>query len=79
MRSGPPLVVNATNGAVSIEALEGAGEELLAGKVILTSRTAHPGVEASDRRLGDQLGGATDPSGPPGARVVKALNTMNNR
>ena len=28
-------MVNATNGAVSIEALESAGEELLTGKVIL--------------------------------------------
>src|SRR6476661_7500519 len=30
-----PLVVNATNGSVSIDALEAAGDDLLAGKVIL--------------------------------------------
>jgi predicted dinucleotide-binding enzyme len=77
-----PLVVNATNGAVSIEALESAGEELLTGKVILDLSNelipvadgfpipAATATSSIGRRIQQRF---------PGAQVVKALNTMNNQ
>jgi predicted dinucleotide-binding enzyme len=77
-----PLVVNATNGAVSIEALEAVGEDLLAGKVVLDlSNELIPVAEgfpvpaaSATNSLGQRIQQRF-----PGALVVKALNTMNNQ
>lgn len=74
------LVVNATNGAGSIEALEAAGEARLAGKVLIDlanpldfSRGMPPSLFVSNTdSLGEQIQRRF-----PGARVVKALNTVN--
>ena len=74
------LVVNATNGLASIEALEAAGAANLAGKVLVdvsnaldTSQGMPPavGVGSTDS-LGERIQRAF-----PEARVVKTLNTMN--
>jgi predicted dinucleotide-binding enzyme len=76
------LVVNATNGAVSIEALESVGDDLLADKVILDlSNELIPVAEG----FPVPAASATNSVGQriqqrfPAARVVKALNTMNNQ
>ena len=74
------VVVNATGGLVSLEALAAAGEENLAGKVLLDisnpldfSEGFPPKVVQPDgRSLGEQIQSAF-----PEARVVKTLNTMN--
>jgi predicted dinucleotide-binding enzyme len=74
------VVVNATGGLVSLEALTAAGEENLAGKVLLDisnpldfSEGFPPKVVQPDgRSLGEQIQSAF-----PEARVVKTLNTMN--
>ncbi|HKX75905.1 MAG TPA: NAD(P)-binding domain-containing protein [Acidimicrobiia bacterium] len=74
------LVVNATNGAASLVALEAAGEENLAGKIIID--IANPldftqGMPPSllvfnDDSLGEQIQLRF-----PRTRVVKTLNTVN--
>jgi len=73
------LVVNATNGAVSLDVLKEAGGDNLAGKVLLdisnhldTSAGFPPtlGIDQSDS-VGEQLQRAF-----PDARVVKSLNTL---
>ena len=74
------LIVNATNGAGSIAMLEAAGEQNLAGKVLLDvanpldfSQGMPPSLfVANTDSLGEQIQRAF-----PGAKVVKALNTMN--
>ncbi|MFZ0013680.1 MAG: NAD(P)-binding domain-containing protein [Acidimicrobiia bacterium] len=74
------LIVNATNGAGSMKALEGAGEENLAGKVLIDlanpldfSQGMPPSLFASNTdSLGEQIQRRF-----PDVRVVKTLNTMN--
>jgi predicted dinucleotide-binding enzyme len=74
------LIVNATSGAVSIAALQAAGAENLAGKVLLDianpldfSQGFPPSLFVSNTdSLGEQIQAAF-----PQLRVVKALNTMN--
>jgi predicted dinucleotide-binding enzyme len=74
------VVVNATGGLVSIDALTSAGAENLAGKVLLdvSNPLDFSGgfpptvVQADGRSLGEQIQDAF-----PDARVVKTLNTMN--
>lgn len=74
------VVVNATGGLVSVEALTAAGSDHLAGKVILDvanpldfSHGFPPTVVQPDgRSLAESIQAAF-----PEARVVKALNTMN--
>lgn len=77
-----PLVVNATNGLASIEALRSVEPEVLRGKVILDVANELQPVEGSpfpvplasyDNSLGLRIQRAF-----PDARVVKALNTMAN-
>ncbi len=78
--AGAQLVVNATNGRGSLEALELAGAEQLAGKVLLDvsnpldfSAGMPPSLFISNSdSLGEQIQRAF-----PDAHVVKALNTMN--
>jgi 8-hydroxy-5-deazaflavin:NADPH oxidoreductase len=74
------VVVNATAGAASLRALESAGAENLAGKVLID--VSNPIAQVSGGSL--QLTVANTDSlaeqvqrGFPAARVVKALNTMN--
>jgi predicted dinucleotide-binding enzyme len=74
------LVVNATGGTGSLDALARAGEANLAGKVLLDvsnpldfSRGFPPSLFVSDTdSLAEQIQRAF-----PGVRVVKSLNTMN--
>jgi 8-hydroxy-5-deazaflavin:NADPH oxidoreductase len=74
------LVVNATNGAGSIAMLEAAGDQNLAGKVLVDvanpldySQGMPPSLFVSNTdSLGEQIQRAF-----PEAKVVKALNTMN--
>jgi predicted dinucleotide-binding enzyme len=74
------VLVNATNGAGSVEALTAAGEEHLDGKVLIDisnpldfSQGMPPSLFVSNTdSLGEQIQRAF-----PGARVVKTLNTMN--
>ncbi len=74
------LIVNATNGEGSIAMLESAGEENLAGKVLID--IANP-LDFSQGRPPSLFVSNTDSLGEqiqrrfPQARVVKALNTMN--
>lgn len=78
--AGSELIVNATNGAASVEALEEAGEENLAGKVLID--VANP-LDFSHGMPPSLFVANTDSLGEqvqrhfPNARVVKALNTMN--
>jgi predicted dinucleotide-binding enzyme len=74
------IVLNCTAGAGSLEALRAAGEENLAGKLLID--IANPLDDQGDSRprlsvcnddsLGEQIQRAF-----PGTRVVKGLNTMN--
>jgi len=74
------LVVNATNGAATLDALAAAGSENLAGKVLIdvtnpldTSHGMPPSLSVCNTdSLGEQIQRAF-----PDARVVKTLNTMN--
>ncbi len=76
------LVVNATNGAGSLDALRAAGAERLDGKILIDianpldfSRGMPPTLFISnDDSLGEQIQRAF-----PGARVVKTLNTVTAR
>lgn len=78
--AGAELVVNATAGNVSIAALEAAGREHLAGKVLLDvanpldySQGFPPSLFVSNTdSLAEQIQAAF-----PETRVVKSLNTMN--
>jgi predicted dinucleotide-binding enzyme len=73
------VIVNATAGSVSLEALEAAGAEHLAGKILLDaanpldfSRGMPPTLTvANTQSLGEQIQQAF-----PEARVVKVLNTV---
>lgn len=77
---GAELIVNATNGNGSLDALAQVGAENLDGKVILDianpldfSQGMPPTLFVKDTdSLGEQIQRAF-----PGARVVKSLNTMN--
>lgn len=74
------LIVNATSGGVSLEALRAAGAANLAGKVLIDianpldfSRGMPPTLSVKDTdSLGEQIQREF-----PEAKVVKALNTMN--
>lgn len=74
------LLVNATNGAGSLDALRAAGEQNLEGKVLIdianpldASGGMPPSLFVSNTdSLGEQIQRAF-----PGVRVVKGLNTMN--
>jgi 8-hydroxy-5-deazaflavin:NADPH oxidoreductase len=74
------LVVNATNGSVSLEVLDLAGADNLAGKVLVDianpldfSQGFPPTLSVKDSdSLGEQIQRAF-----PATRVVKTLNTMN--
>jgi predicted dinucleotide-binding enzyme len=78
--AGAETIVNATSGTVSIAALEAAGSENLAGKVLLDianpldfSQGFPPSLFVSNTSsLGEQIQAAF-----PQLRVVKTLNTMN--
>lgn len=80
--SGAELVFNCTAGGASLEALEAAGAENLAGKVLVDvsnaldfSKGAPPTLSiCNDDSLGERIQ-ATFPE----AKVVKALNTINNQ
>ncbi|MCB9743813.1 MAG: NAD(P)-binding domain-containing protein [Alphaproteobacteria bacterium] len=79
--AGAELIINATKGSVSLQALEAAGAENLAGKIVLDvsnpldfSQGFPPTLTvANTDSLGEQLQRAF-----PEARVVKALNTVAN-
>jgi predicted dinucleotide-binding enzyme len=74
------LIVNATNGAGSIPALQAAGQDNLGGKILLDianpldfSQGFPPSLFVSNTdSLGEQIQAAF-----PEVKVVKALNTMN--
>lgn len=74
------VVVNATNGAATLHALEAAGEESLAGKVLVDvsnpldfSQGMPPSLSVSNTdSLGEQIQRRF-----PDVRVVKTLNTVN--
>src|SRR3954453_17537669 len=74
------LLINATGGTASLEALASAGVENLAGKVLIDVSNALDASEgfpprlavANDDSIGEQIQRAY-----PDTRVVKALNTVN--
>lgn len=77
--AGAEMVINATPGVASMPALQAAGEDNLAGKVIIDisnpldhSHGFPPGLFVKDTdSLGEQIQSAF-----PQARVVKSLNTL---
>jgi 8-hydroxy-5-deazaflavin:NADPH oxidoreductase len=74
------VIVNATGGLVSVDALTAAGAGNLAGKVLLD--IANPldfsgGFPPSVQQLGGRSLGEQIQAAFPDARVVKTLNTMN--
>ena len=76
-----PLVVNATNGSASAQALRTVGAELLGGKVLLDLanelKPVADGFPVPLASAEDSLGQRLQREFPE-LRVVKALNTMNN-
>lgn len=80
--AGADLIVNATNGVQSLAALEAAGTEAIGNKILIDvanpldfSDGFPPKLSVSNTdSLGEQIQRAY-----PNARVVKALNTMNNK
>ena len=80
--AGAELVVNAAGGDVSLGILESAGAEHLEGKVLLDVSNPLDGSTGFPPQLfvqGDDSLAETIQRAHPGARVVKSLNTMNNR
>jgi 8-hydroxy-5-deazaflavin:NADPH oxidoreductase len=76
------LVVLATNGSGSLDALTQAGEENLAGKVLLDVSNPLDSTSGFPPQLfvqGDDSLAETIQRAHPDAKVVKSLNTMNNR
>jgi predicted dinucleotide-binding enzyme len=74
------LVFNCTNGNASLEALRAAGEENLAGKVLVDVANALDFSEGSPPRVGVTSGGSLGEQiqrAFPDTKVVKALNTVN--
>ena len=73
------LVVNATAGAASLDALEAAGAENLAGTVLLdvANPIAGYGPPVTLDPVGDDSLGERIQRAFPDARVVKSLNTVN--
>jgi predicted dinucleotide-binding enzyme len=74
------LLINATSGSVSVQALEAAGAENLAGKVLVD--VANPldfsgGMPPTLSVCNDDSLGERIQASFPDAKVVKALNTMN--
>ena len=66
------LVFNCTHGASSVEALRAAGDDQLAGKIIVDVANVLPPDPTRTESLGEEIQRAF-----PRARVVKSLNTMN--
>ena len=66
------VVFNCTKGGASLEALRAAGDGALDGKVLVDVSNSIPPLPPGSASLGEQIQQAC-----PGARVVKALNTMN--
>ena len=74
------LVFNCTNGNASLQALGAAGEENLAGKVLVDVANALDFSQGSPPLVGVAEGGSVGEliqRDFPAAKVVKALNTMN--
>ena len=79
--AGAELVINATTATSSLEALDAAGAENLAGKVLIDVSNAldfSQGHAAARRRRNDDSIGEQIQRAHPDTRVVKALNTVNN-
>jgi predicted dinucleotide-binding enzyme len=76
-----PVVVNATNGLYSLDALRLVGPEALAGKVLVDVanelRPVEHGFPQPVATAEDSLGARLQRAFP-GTQVVKTLNTMNN-
>jgi len=80
--AGAELVVNASGGAVALGIIESAGTENLAGKVLLDISNPLDGSTGFPPQLfvkDDDSLAETIQRAHPDAKVVKALNTMNNQ
>jgi len=78
--AGAELVINATGGTVSLEALAAAGAENLAGKVLIDVSNALDASQGFPPRLAigsDDSVGERIQHAYPETRVVKTLNTVN--